>query len=1265
MKKSILMFVLISIFILTFLAINVNAWVLYFDDQEYGLDRYAVFNDSDFVNSSEGLERGNLTVLEYFKGQPLDGALDSGVIEADELDGDANVNLTHTDGTLNIIYPNMIVRLVTTSGVVKYCNIVGTTVSVTNNQHSVYYVDNNCAVQETTIANYIATDLSPGGITEIFNAMAHSGDIEVHQGAPIQSKINIKLRKSSFNVANLRTVSGLGIITEGFSNFTIQAGEYIYINDVVDTTIQNMTAGSTFEVVYRDGGTWHYDEYEDETQTGLNLTSCDDGTDVVTCSNPSKYRRYLIFITGYDIDDDKTEVHQRLADEDTTYANIGGCLNTEVNPITFSLPDLYTYTAVPLYMYCGKAVDTVWTEHFIDLRALQVGTAASDIDTSIFLTEDGTRPLTGNWNAGAFNITTTDSVSAYKFWGLFNWTTLSGFLSFTGSVLDFSSTILNNTIVSLIGDYPTGNTTAEINAVESDPKFDEKILANRSEDVSFGGDINVEGVLYANAMGTGLDVLNSATIGNFLDVLDDLNVAGTTNLSDDTLIEGELEVVGITNLSGATRVEGDLIIQNDKKLQSYKTDGTLRDIAHFSPTNVLTLGSTSIASVKIDSATDVTINTGNIIHTGTTNLSGDTIIEGNVSIDNSDLFISGSVSNHPEINITTTGSSEDPSIFMGWNADQSIGSDFWYDVSSGDLYIDNLFDNDGGQTFFRVKVSGTPVNVMTLDSSGVDVIGDLDISSTLNNPLTISSDEVSITPPDKNYIQFRQHGSGDTATAEIGTVIEGAWDFGLFFNVSTTQDTTLEALRIHHDGDVNVTAGSLEVAKNITSSEHFVGNGSYLTDVPSYFQRTGDSLSPINVGDSITTTGTVAGTKLSLSAVAYLEETESNQMHLYADLVQIKTTLNVTENITVGESLKFSDTQYMYYDSADGFTFVNNTEWYLKIGSKGSTPAYTVFETKDVGTPSGFQFQIGVTSRLQISDSLTTVQSANGLRVNTGNIGMFRDNAYFKAGAGSDAGFMYNGSDMIIDPNLVGSGSAWIGATGDDDIYFNDAKSYGNINANTISAVDYYVNIDQTAGIDEYGAKGVRAWTSGSGLIHLLSDDSAGGFSDFELSPDDINSSIDGSVITSVTADGLNVYGDFNITGYGSIADWANDCGIPSAMLYAEESVGLDTGYEWSMGNGATLDGIGTLQVCSGVITAMSVQCDVCTGTTSTVEVRVSNSGTNCQTDIDTVSTGTGKHGFMINCVDTFSAQDFIQFYTLDDTGVCIGCVATAWVRYD
>ena len=340
----------------------------------------------------------------YFDGQPINGALDSGVIWASEFDSIGNINLTHTTG-LNLSYPDILVRLAKTDGTIKYCHIDGGTVTVPDDAHTVYYVDNNCAVQNVAINTYLNSDISPGGITEIFNVMAHSGDIEVHKGIYIQNKLNIKLRKNVFYTNHLKVSSGLEIRPETFPNFTIEAGTYSFVLDVASTTKQNESNGAMNELFYYNGTDWKYG-----TQHGINLTYCQDGvSEIAPCTNPTRYRRYTIYLTGFEDGIDTTKIHQEIADEDTSYANIAACLNVVDNPIVLNIPDLYEHSIVPLYSYCSRADSIDWDGDFIDLRAVKTGSISTDIDTTAFLLKDGSTSLTGNWNQGAFNLTNPDS----------------------------------------------------------------------------------------------------------------------------------------------------------------------------------------------------------------------------------------------------------------------------------------------------------------------------------------------------------------------------------------------------------------------------------------------------------------------------------------------------------------------------------------------------------------------------------------------------------------------------------------------------------------------------------------------------------------------------------------------------------------------------------------------------------------------------------------------------------------------------------------
>ena len=329
---------------------------------------------------------GNVT-SDYFYGQPIEGGIDNGIIQADEIDSSGNLNISHFAG-LNISYPNMTVRLVSTiTGEEIYCNLPKTNVIVPDNAHTAYYVDTNCVVQNIPLSSFVDATLNNPGNAPIFHVMSHSGQIEIHQGLPILNRAYLRSRILAFKTINLDVISGLSFVEEGNLNFTINLGEYVFVDSAVETTIQNLSDDAILEVFYRDGGVYQYNDYSGSTQTGMNLTSCEDASqDLVECSLPTRYRRYFLFLTGYINGDDDTELHQRLARNDITYANLADCVNTVDNPLVYELPDIYTFTAVPLFAYCGQGTDTTFDGSFIDLRTVQSGLAGSDIDTSIFLT---------------------------------------------------------------------------------------------------------------------------------------------------------------------------------------------------------------------------------------------------------------------------------------------------------------------------------------------------------------------------------------------------------------------------------------------------------------------------------------------------------------------------------------------------------------------------------------------------------------------------------------------------------------------------------------------------------------------------------------------------------------------------------------------------------------------------------------------------------------------------------------------------------------
>jgi len=65
---------------------------------------------------------------------------------------------------------------------------------------------------------------------------------------------------------------------------------------------------------------------------------------------------------------------------------------------------------------------------------------------------------------------------------------------------------------------------------------------------------------------------------------------------------------------------------------------------------------------------------------------------------------------------------------------------------------------------------------------------------------------------------------------------------------------------------------------------------------------------------------------------------------------------------------------------------------------------------------------------------------------NGGTVAWAADNAEFRMGAGEDTRMYYDGTNYIIDPDVVGSGRVLIGATGDDDMRLNDIEIDGDLN---------------------------------------------------------------------------------------------------------------------------------------------------------------------------------------------------------------------------
>ena len=352
---------------------------------------------TDWVDDAILYDNGNISIpgnmsAEYFLGQPLAGSIGSGIINSSSNILDCGCINVSDDGVLNATYPAVIARI-WNYGNVGYCIIPSDTVTVVDNQHSVYYVNNACGVAVTTWSNYFGRDINPADYARIFDVYAIDGDIEVLKGSSV---IGLVDRKTMWNNVNcgkgghLAICDGFDVQENAFPELNQTAGNFMYVN-TVHTSVARESAVNGIHIVTHSGGDWTH-----LNQSGLNLTHCDDDTDHVACSD-NKYRRHVVYSIGFDAE--HTTVHQLAPLDGETYANVADCLNIDETPLSFTLPAIDGGVAVVHHVYCGRRDDADWTGGWIDIRVSSVGFGAA-VDTSIFVTIDGTTPLNAPWNAG-------------------------------------------------------------------------------------------------------------------------------------------------------------------------------------------------------------------------------------------------------------------------------------------------------------------------------------------------------------------------------------------------------------------------------------------------------------------------------------------------------------------------------------------------------------------------------------------------------------------------------------------------------------------------------------------------------------------------------------------------------------------------------------------------------------------------------------------------------------------------------------------------
>jgi len=331
-----------------------------------------IFNQT--LNTTSTVTFDNITTNGYFIGQPLMGMLGSGIIQSTSVNALSEVNVTCLGLTCS--YNAFIVRLVsvTSSSATKYCSVPAGSKVVTNNAHNVLYIDSNCNVVATTITTWFSTLITSGSQWDFGNMVCYNNACEIVNGIGLEQRRMMKQRILNFYKNHLSVTSGYSKTTDVFPNFNISSGNYIYLMDVVETPNKVVGSANSVEVIYPNGtGNWvHVD------QNTMNFSTCQDGTSEVVCSPTNRWRRVFFFMIGYNDTTDASGVHQLLASQNLNYNSEALCLDTVTNPITYTLPSYYTSAAVPLYAYCVRPTDSVWSATgWIDLRTVKAGSSTA------------------------------------------------------------------------------------------------------------------------------------------------------------------------------------------------------------------------------------------------------------------------------------------------------------------------------------------------------------------------------------------------------------------------------------------------------------------------------------------------------------------------------------------------------------------------------------------------------------------------------------------------------------------------------------------------------------------------------------------------------------------------------------------------------------------------------------------------------------------------------------------------------------------------
>lgn len=360
------------------------------------------------ANLSNIYSVGNITANSYLMGQPLTGMLGSGLIRSIDLTSSYSSDINVTCSGLTCTYNNFTVRIMqgNAAQIATYCDMPNGSVVVPDNTFATYYVSatnsTNCALVQTTYDSWFTSIMQTGGKWDAFYVLSQNGVAEVIDSISLEQRRMMKQRILNYYTQQSKVISGFGIQASGAisGGFNITAGKTVFGMDVVNvnTHIVNATAANHIEMVgHNSSTTWQFND--DRT---LNITHCDNGTAVNTCTG-NNYRRYYIFTVGYDGGLGSSELHGLYARESLSYNTLAACLDTTTNPLIYTMPEQYTGATVMLYAYCSQRTATTWsTSSLIDMRTVKTGSATGGTDISGLVPYSG---ATQSVDLGSYNIT--------------------------------------------------------------------------------------------------------------------------------------------------------------------------------------------------------------------------------------------------------------------------------------------------------------------------------------------------------------------------------------------------------------------------------------------------------------------------------------------------------------------------------------------------------------------------------------------------------------------------------------------------------------------------------------------------------------------------------------------------------------------------------------------------------------------------------------------------------------------------------------------